>query len=95
MSIILGRGHRLLSVRALLAQRNGGEQENLSSAPWISSRFPIATSRKDDPTGTVMGRSQGITSTSSRILQEEMQEEVLLWYSRPVHSRREVPQEHD
>ena len=27
MSIILGRGHRLLHVRTLLAQRNGGEQE--------------------------------------------------------------------
>ena len=27
MSIILGRGHRLLHVRALLAKRNGGEQE--------------------------------------------------------------------
>ena len=27
MFIILGRGHRLLHVRALLAKRNGGEQE--------------------------------------------------------------------
>ena len=27
VSIILGRGHRLLHVRTLLAQRNGGEQE--------------------------------------------------------------------
>ena len=29
--------------------------------------IPITTSRNDDPTGTVTGRSQGITSTSSRI----------------------------
>ena len=27
MSIILGRRHRLLHLRTLLAQRNGGEQE--------------------------------------------------------------------
>ena len=42
-------------------------ERNLSSTPWISSRFPITTSRKGDATGTVTGRSQGITSTSSRI----------------------------
>ena len=40
---------------------------NLSSTPWISSRFPIITSREGDSTGTATGRSQGITSTSSRI----------------------------
>ena len=40
---------------------------NLSKTPWISSRFLISTQRKGDPTGTVTGRSQGITSTSSRI----------------------------
>ena len=40
---------------------------NSSSTLSISSRFPITTSRKGDPTGTVTGRSRGITSTSSRI----------------------------
>ena len=40
---------------------------NLSSTPWISSRFPTTTQRKGDPTGTVTGRSQWITSTTSRI----------------------------
>ena len=68
MFIILGHRHRLLlHVRALLAKRNGRRTRNLSSTPWISCRFPITTSRKGDPTGTVTGRSQGITSTSSRI----------------------------
>ena len=38
---------------------------NLSSTPWISSRFPITTLRKGDPTGTVTERSQEITSSSS------------------------------
>ena len=40
---------------------------NSSSTLSISSRFPISTSRKGDPTGTVTGRSRGITSTSPRI----------------------------
>ena len=39
---------------------------NLSSTPWISSRFPITT-KKGDPTGTVTERKKGITSSSSRI----------------------------
>ena len=39
---------------------------NSSSTLSISSRFPITTSRGCDPTGTVTGRSQGITSTSPR-----------------------------
>ena len=40
---------------------------NLSSTLWISSRFPITTSRKGDPTGTVTGRSQGTRSITSPI----------------------------
>ena len=40
---------------------------NSSSTLSISSRFPITTSRKGDPMGTVTGRSRGITSTSPRI----------------------------
>ena len=39
---------------------------NSSSTLLTSFRFPTTTSRKGDPTGTVTGRSQGITSTSSR-----------------------------
>ena len=40
---ILGRRHRQLHVRALLAKWNRGQQINLSSTPWISSRFLITT----------------------------------------------------
>ena len=40
---------------------------NSSSTLLTSSRFPITTSRKGDPTGTATGRSRGITSTSSQI----------------------------
>ena len=35
-----------------------------------------------------------ISAPHREFAQEEMQEEVLLGYPRPVHSRREVPQEH-
>ena len=49
--------------------RNGTEdkQEICQVSLSISSRFPITTSRRSDTTGTVTGRSQGITSTTSRI----------------------------
>ena len=62
---VLGRWHRLLHVRALPTRCKGGEQE-ICQVHSISSRFPITTARKGDPTGTVTGRSQGITSTSPR-----------------------------
>ena len=39
--------------------------KNLSSTPWISSRFPTTTSRKGDSTGTVTGRSQGTNNITS------------------------------
>ena len=39
MSVVLGRRHRLLHVRALLARRNGGEQE-IRQVHSISSRIP-------------------------------------------------------
>ena len=80
-----GTWHRLLHVRALLARWNGGEQENLSSTPWISSRFRITLYiRKGDPTGTATGRSQGITNTSSRIRsRRSARREIFLGYSRP------------
>ena len=66
MSILLGRRHRLLHVRALLAQRNGGEQENCPVHHGSPLDSELLFEEKGDPTGTVMGRSQGITSTSSR-----------------------------
>ena len=64
MSIILGFGHRLLHVRTLLAQRNGGEQEICPVHHGSPLDSELLHERKGDPTGTVMGRSQGITSTS-------------------------------
>ena len=43
------------------------EANDASSTLLTSFRFPIITSRKGDPTGTVTVRSHGITSTTSRI----------------------------
>ena len=95
MSVILGRGHRPLHVRTLLAQRNGGELKISPVHPWISSRFRITISRKGDPTGTVMGRNQGITSTSSRTrFKKKCKKKNFLGIHDRFHPRREIPQEY-
>ena len=54
---------------------------NLSSTPWISSRFRITKKRKGDPTGTVMGRSHGTTSTSSRTRSRRNARRRISWVS--------------
>ena len=54
---------------------------NLPSTPWISSRFPIITDRKGDPTGTVTGRSQGLTCTTSRIRSRRNARRSSIWVS--------------
>ena len=95
MFIILGRRHRLLHVRALLARWNGGEPEIRQVHHGSSLDSELLHQDKGDPTGTVTGRSRWITSTSPRIAQEEMQEEKFLGYPRPAHPRREIPQEYD
>ena len=50
--------------------------------------------KKGRPHGHRYGKKPGTASTTSPIAQEEVQKEVLLGYPRPVHTRREVPQEH-
>ena len=59
---------------------------NSSNTLLTSFRFPITTSRKDDPTGTATGRSRGSRVLHREFAQEEMQEERFLGFSRPVHS---------
>ena len=81
MSVVLGRRHRLLHVRALLARWNGGEQE----IRHVHSRSPLDSQilhqEKGDPTGTVTGRSQGITSTSPRIRSRRNARKDISWVS--------------
>ena len=54
---------------------------NLSSTPSISSRFLITTQRNVDPTGTVIGRSQGITRTSLRTRSRRNAKRRISWVS--------------
>ena len=94
MSIILGRRHRLLHVRALLAQRNGGEQEICPvhhGSPLDSHKLHEETAT---PRAPLRKEARGSRVLHREFAQEEMQEEKFLGYSRPVHPRREVPQEH-
>ena len=66
ISVTLGRRHRPLHVRALLAKRNGGEQEVCQ----VHSRSPLGSQLLHQKwgrfMGTVTGRRMGITSASSR-----------------------------
>ena len=66
MSTILGRRHRLLHVPAHLAQRNGGEQAIRPVHRGSLLDHQLLHKERATPTGTVTGRSQGITSISSR-----------------------------
>ena len=79
MSVVLGRRHRLLHVRALLAKRNRGEQE-------------ICQVHNGSPFDSQLLHEERATPRESA--QEKLQEEVLLRYPRRIHPRREVPQEH-
>ena len=90
MSIILGRGHRLLHVRTLLAQRNGGEQVHHGS-PLDS---VLLHKERATPRAPLWEEARGLRVLRRELAQEEMQEEEFLGYPRPVHSRREISQEY-
>ena len=57
------------------------KKRNLSSTPWISSRFLTTTFRKGDLTGTVTGRSQETASTTSRIRSRRNAKRSSTWVS--------------
>ena len=94
MLIILGRRHRLLHVRALLAQRNRGEQEicPVHHGPPLDSQ--LLHKERSTPRAPLREEARVSRVLHREVAQEEMHEEVLLGYPRPVHQRREVPQEH-
>ena len=58
MSIVLGRWHRLLHVRALLAKRNGGEQEICMYTMGLFS-IPYYYFKKGRPHGHRYGKKPG------------------------------------
>ena len=94
MLIILGRRHRLLHVRALLAQRNRGEQVICPVHHGSPLDSQLLHKERATPRAPLREEARGQRILHRQITQEEMQKEVLLGYPRPVHPRREVPQEH-
>ena len=94
MSIILERGHRLLHVRTLLAQRNGGEQEICPVHHGSLLDSELLYKERATPRAPLWEEARGLRVLRRELAQEEMQEEDILGYSRPVHQRREIPQEH-
>ena len=85
MSIILGLGHRLLHVRTLLAQRNGGEQEIRQVHSRSSLDSQLLHQEKATPRAPLREEAGGSRVLHRELAQEEMQEERFLAYSRPVH----------
>ena len=85
MSVVLGRRHRLLHVRALLARWNGGEQE----IRQVHSRSPLDCQLLDQeratPRAPLREEAGGSRVLHRKFAQEEMQEEKFLGYSQPVH----------
>ena len=94
MSIILGRWHRVFHVRALLAKRNGGEQEIRQVHSWLFLDSELLYKERVTPRAPLWEEARCSRVLHREFAQEEMQEEVLLGYPRPVHTRRQVPQEH-
>ena len=72
MSLILGRWHRLLHVRALLAQRNGGEQEICQ----VHSRSPLDSQLLHQegatPRAPLREEARGLRVLHRELAQEEM-----------------------
>ena len=94
MLIILGCRHRLLHMRAFLTKRNGAEQEICPvhhGSPLDSQQLHKERTTQRAP---LRKEARGSRVLHREFAQEEMQEVVLLGYQRPVHPRREVPQEH-
>ena len=85
ISVVLGRRHRLLHVRALLARWNGGEQE----IRQVHSRSPFDSQllhqERATPRTLLREEARGSRVLHLEFAQEEMQEEKFLGYSRPVH----------
>ena len=93
MSIILGRRHRPLHVRALLAKRNGGEQEICPIHHGSPLDSQLLHKERATPRSPLREEARG-SRVLHREFAQEMQEEELLGYPRPVHPRRKVPQEY-
>ena len=84
MSIILGRRHRLLHVRALLAKWNGGEQEICSVHHGSPLDSELLHQERATPRPPLREEARGLRVLRRELAQEEMQGEEFLGYPRPV-----------
>ena len=67
----------------------------LFNTPLISSRFRILLHKeRATPRAPLREEARGLRVLRRELAQEEMQEEEFLGYPRPVHPRREIPQEY-
>ena len=87
MSVILGRRHRLLHVRSLLAKRNGGEQEICPVHHGSPLDSQLLHQERATPRAPLREETRGSRVLHRELAQEEMQEEKFLGHSRPVHPR--------
>ena len=87
MSIILGRRHRLLHVRSLLAKRNGGKQEICPVHHGSPLDSHLLHQERATPRAPFRKEARGSRVLHREFAQEEMQEAELLGYPRPVHPR--------
>ena len=84
MLIILGRRHRLLHVRALHAKRNEGEQEICPVHHGSPLDSELLFKERAIPRAALREEARGSRILHREFTHEEMQEEVLLGYPRPV-----------
>ena len=85
MSVVLGRRHCLLHVRALLAQRNGREQKICPVHHGSPLDSELLYKERATPRAPLREEARGSRVRHREFAQEEMQEERFLGYSRPVH----------
>ena len=85
MSVVLGRWYRLLHVRTLLAQRNGGAQKICPIHHGSPLDSELLYKERATPWAPLWEEARGLRVLRRELAQEEMQEERILEHSRSVH----------
>ena len=86
MCVVLGRRHRLLHVRALLARRNTEAQAIRQVHSRSLLDFQLLHHEWTTPRVPLREEAMGSRILHREFAQEEMQEEAFLGYSRPSHT---------
>ena len=84
---MLGRGHRLLHVRALLAEWNRGEEEICPVHHGSPLDSELLFKERATPRAPLWEEARRLRVLRRELAQEEMQEEGFLGYPRLVHPR--------